>query len=77
MPDLLITDLDEALLRAIRSRAEATGKPVADKARELLELGLRLDREGRLAEAARSRSLTPPGGARDSTSVIRRIRDAG
>lgn len=76
MADLVLKDVDEALLRAIRSRADASGKTVADKARELLELGLKLDREGRVAEAARSRAMTPPGVRLDSTEIIRRMRDA-
>lgn len=74
MPDLLITDLDEATLRTIAFQAEATDRSVEAVVRELIRIGLLHDTDGRVAVAQqiRQRARQVPG--ENSTDLIRQLR---
>lgn len=75
MGEITLTDVDEELIRAIKLRAETTGRSFADIAREVLKLGLLVDVPDRVAVADKVRGMTPTT-LDDSTDIIRRMRDA-
>ncbi len=77
MADLMLKGLDDGLVAALKQRAEASGQSLDHKAGELMKLGLRLDSEGRSAEAKGIRSMSPGPVGRDSTDLIRAMREAG
>lgn len=74
MPNLLVTDLDEATLRTIAFQAEATNQSVEAVARALIRIGLLHDSEGRSAVARRIREHARAEQDEDSTALIRQLR---
>jgi plasmid stability protein len=76
MRQLTLTDIDDELFGSLALRADTTGRPIEDVAREALARGLLVDVKGRTAVAERIRAMTPRPIEEDSTALIRRIRDA-
>ncbi|WP_375453636.1 hypothetical protein [uncultured Methylobacterium sp.] len=79
MPELLITDLDDATFRTIAFQAEAMNRSVDAVVPDLIRIGLLHDVEGRVAVSDRIRSMTPPRSSdaappEDGTAVIRELR---
>ena len=75
MANLVLTGMDDDLLAALKQRADASGQSLDRKAVELMRLGLKLDSEGRSAEARRIRELTSGPLGQDSTELIRAMRN--
>jgi plasmid stability protein len=76
MAELTLTNIEDRLLKAMELRAKATGQSVEETARELIELGFKLDPKGRVAVSDYIRAMQPAPIAEDSTDLIRRLRDA-
>jgi hypothetical protein len=76
MADFTITGVTSDVMKSLELRAEVTGRPIQDIAREALGRGLMFDVQGRLAVAERIREMTPGSIADDSAEIIRRLRDA-
>jgi len=79
MGQVVIRDLDEALLADYRAAALLHGWSLEDELRAALGLVRPLrkaDRAGRIGLSQRLRAMTPDAAARDdSTATIRRFRD--
>ena len=75
MTDLLIREVDETTVRALRRKAEELKQPVENVARDILRRGVKLSVEERVAEADRIRAMTPRRLDMDSTILIRHDRD--
>jgi plasmid stability protein len=76
MSDITVTNVDDAIVRAIDARAAATGRSTEDIIREALRFGLLLDRSALRDVAKRIRDMTPGPVTEDSTAMIRRLRDS-
>jgi plasmid stability protein len=76
MAKITLTDVEDEVLKAIKLRAETTGRSLEEVAREILKLGLLADIPDRVAVADRIRAMTPRPLDEDSTHIIRRLRDA-
>jgi plasmid stability protein len=75
MAQLTIDNIDDGLVAYLKASAEATGRTVEQVAIKAIENGVKFDREGRAALAAKSRAFQPKPLTDDSTEIIRRIRD--
>jgi antitoxin FitA len=76
MPDLLVRNVDEALVRRLRERARASGRSVADEHRQILAQALLGGaREDIHALAAELRKLTRGRKHTPAVALLREGRD--
>ena len=79
MTDMLIREIDDATVRALKRKADELKQPVEDVARDILERGVELQRkltpEERVAAADRVRAMQLKPTNTDSTDIIRHDRD--
>lgn len=80
MGQVLVRDVDEAVIEALAARAMARGVSLEQEVRELLTEAVRPDRSALLEEIDRIRAMTPPpaSGARFplAEDLIRADRDS-
>ncbi|MGA3401479.1 MAG: plasmid stabilization protein [Acetobacteraceae bacterium] len=77
MAQVLVRNLDEQVVAALRRKAELHGHSLEQELRTALTAAARLTREERVALARRVRSLTPAAVTQtDSADLIRQDRDA-
>ena len=76
MAQVLVRNLDEQVVTALRRKAELHGRSLEQELRVALTAAARLTREERLALARRVRGLTPVAAQQtDSAALIRQDRD--
>jgi antitoxin FitA len=76
MARVLVRNLDEQVVAALRRKAELHGRSLEQELRVALTTAARLSREERVALARRIRGLTPAGVTQtDSVEMIRQDRD--
>ncbi len=75
MSQLTLAHIDDRLMKAVELRAEVLQQSIEQTACELLELGLKLDSEGRIAVSRHGRAMQPAPLQEDSAGLIRRERD--
>ena len=78
MTDLIVPNITETTMRALRARAEASGRSVEQEAAQLLSQAASepMDRDELLAWTRRIRAMTPNSLRNaDSTPMIREDRD--
>jgi plasmid stability protein len=76
MAQVLVRNLDDQVVAALRRKAELHGHSLEQELRLTLTAAARLTPEERVALARRIRSLTPTGVEQsDSTELIRQDRD--
>jgi len=77
MAQVLVRNLDEQVVTALRRKAELHGHSLEQELRIALTAAAQLTREERVALAQRVRSLTPAAVTQtDSADLIRQDRDA-
>ncbi len=77
MAQVLVRNLDEQLVAALRRKAELHGHSLEQELRLALTAAARLTHEERIALARRVRGLTPAGVTQsDSAEMIRQDRDS-
>jgi plasmid stability protein len=78
MAQVIVRNLDEAVVARHRERARARGVSLEQELRDVLARGAKLSPEERLAEIGRAQALTPPPGAEPAPGwvLIREERDA-
>lgn len=77
MGQILMRNVDTALIDKLKRRASSGGTSMEAAAREALHRGIRLNAEERLALAQRIRGMTPKGVEQtDSWLLIREDRDS-
>ncbi len=77
MAQVLVRNLDEQVVTALRRKAELHGRSLEQELRLALTAAARLTREERVALARRVRGLTPAGVTQsDSAELIRQDRDS-
>ncbi|MDZ4177721.1 MAG: hypothetical protein U1E29_00585 [Coriobacteriia bacterium] len=74
MPDFLIRDLDETLMKKLRERAEHAHRSLQAEIKDTLRRSVRLSKEESLELLGRTRAILPPS-THDSTIDIREMRD--
>jgi plasmid stability protein len=76
MAQVLVRNLDDQVVAALRRKAELHGRSLEQELRVALTTAARLTRAERVALARRIRGLTPAGVAQtDSAELIRQDRD--
>jgi len=76
MAQVLVRNLDEQVVAALRRKAELHGRSFEQELRVALTTAARLTREERVALARRIRGMTPAGMTQtDSAELIRQDRD--
>ena len=76
MAQVLVRNLDDQVVAALRRKAELHGRSLEQELRVALTTAARLTREERVALARRIRALTPAGVTQtDSAELIRQDRD--
>ncbi len=76
MAQVLVRNLDDRVVAALRRKAELHGRSLEQELRATLTQAARLTAEERIALAQRIRAMTPAGTAQtDSAELIRRDRD--
>jgi plasmid stability protein len=75
MTDILIREIDDATVRALKRKADQLKQPVEDVARDILRRAVKLSPEDRRSVADRLRGMTPRPLQTDSTDLIRHDRD--
>jgi antitoxin FitA len=76
MAQVLVRNLDEQVVTALRRKAELHGRSLEQELRVALAAAARLTNEERVALARRVRDMTPPQVAQtDSAELIRQDRD--
>ena len=76
MAQVLVPDLDEQVVRILRTKAELRGCSLEQELRRILTEAARLTPEERVAPCRRIRAMTPKGVPQtDSTDLIREDRD--
>jgi plasmid stability protein len=76
MAQVLIRNLDESVVAALKRKAELHGLSLEQELRAVLTAAARLNSAERLALARRIRAMTPRGvDQTDSTELIREDRD--
>jgi antitoxin FitA len=75
MTDMLIREIDDATVRALKRKADQLKLPVEDVARDILRRGVKLTVEERVAAADRIRAMQLKPTDTDSTDLIRHDRD--
>lgn len=77
MAQVLVRNLDERVVTALRRKAELHGRSLEQELRDTLTAAARLGKDDRVALARRIRSMTPAKVKQtDSAELIRRDRDA-
>ncbi len=77
MAQVLVRNLDDQVVTALRRKAELHGRSLEQELRVALTAAARLTREERVALARRVRRLTPTAVTQtDSADLIRQDRDA-
>ncbi len=77
MAQVLVRNLDEQVVAALRRKAELHGRSLEQELRIALTAAARLTPEERVALARRIRDMTPANVQQtDSTDLVRRDRDA-
>jgi plasmid stability protein len=76
MAQVLVRNLDDQVVAALRRKAELHGRSLEQELRVALTTAARLTREERVALARRIRGLTPAAVTQtDSAELIRQYRD--
>jgi plasmid stability protein len=75
MAQLVITDVDEAVMSRLRWKAEQNGRTIEDEVREVLVAATRRSREEFLTRAAELRAKMGPQQGPDSVELIREDRE--
>jgi len=73
--DVMIRELDDAVLAALRAMAELRGKTLEEDLREIIHAAARPQSEARLALVDRIRGMTPRVPQSDSTALVREDRN--
>ena len=77
MAQVLVRNLDERVVAALKRKAELHGRSLEQELREALTRAARLSGEERVALARGVRGMTPTGVAQtDSAALIREDRDS-
>lgn len=76
MAQVLVRNLDDAVVAAHRARAKAKGISLEQELREVLSSAARPSRQELLADLQRIRRLTPPSHRSLAEDVIREVRDS-
>jgi antitoxin FitA len=76
MAQVIIRNLDDAVVQRHRERAAKNGRSLEQELRDVLTRAATLTVEEKLAIADRIRAMTPPGPRPDSTDLIREDRDS-
>ncbi len=74
MAQVIVRNLDDEVVVALKRRARRRGRSLEQELREILSRAARADRVGLVDEALRIRAMTP-GCLSDSTALIREDRD--
>lgn len=74
MAQVIIRNIDEAVIRRLRSRAERKGIPLERELRAILAAAARFDRAGFRERAAASRQALAGRRHSDSTALVRQDR---
>jgi plasmid stability protein len=78
MPTLTVRNVDEAVIRQLKSRAKNAGRSLEAEVRLILEETSRWPTPGQLqAMASRIAAMTPDRPQTDSATILREIRDEG
>lgn len=72
---MIIRNIDDAVLQALRSRAAAAGRSVEEEARRALALAVGADREAARARLASVRATFASHRDRDAADLVREMRD--
>lgn len=75
MGQMVIRNIDDAVLQALRSRAAAAGRSVEEEARRALVSAVGADREAARARLAAVRALLAGHKDRDAADLVREMRD--
>jgi plasmid stability protein len=75
MAQVIIRNLDDAVLERHRERARERGHSLEQELRELLTRAAPLSVEEKLAVSDRIRAMTPPGSRPKGEDLIRKDRD--
>ncbi len=76
MAQVIVRNLDDDVVAALKRRARRRGRPLEQELRDILTAAARPTRTDLLAEIDRIRAMTPPGPPIDSTALIRADRDS-
>ena len=76
MAQVIVRNLDERVVAALKRKAELHGRSLEQELREILASAARLSGEERVRVSHRIRAMTPPGIPQtDSAKLIREDRD--
>lgn len=75
MGQVIVRNLDDAVVAALKRRARAQNRPLEQELREILTAAAKPSGAELRAESTRIRGMTPPGPRIDLTSLIREDRD--
>lgn len=75
MGQMVIRNIDDAVLQALRSRAAAAGRSVEEEARRALASAVGADREAARARLVAVRALLAGRKDRDAADLVREMRD--
>lgn len=75
MAQVIVRNLDEGVVKTLKTRAELHGRPLEQELRELLTEAARLTPEERLRLVDRVRAMAPASFGDDSAALIREDRD--
>ena len=76
MGQVIVRNLDDAVIAAHKQRARARGVSLEQQLRDVLAEAARPSREDMIADLRRIRAMTPKGPHIDSTELIREDRDS-
>lgn len=76
MAQVIIRNLDNEVIKALKAKAELYGRPLEQELRKILTEAARLTPNERLKLADRIRDMTPQQFSSDSTDLIRDDRDS-
>jgi plasmid stability protein len=77
MAQIIVRNLDDQVVRSLKTKAELHGKSLEQQLREILAEAARLTPAEKVALSRRARAMTPSGVAQsDSAELIRRDRDS-
>ena len=76
MGQVIVRNLDDAVIAAHKERAKTRGVSLEQQLRDVLAEAARPSREDIIADLRRIRAMTPKGPQIDSTELIREDRDS-
>lgn len=76
MAQVIVRNLDERVVQALKTRAELHGRALEQELRDILTRASELTPEEKLALADRIRAMAPGSMQEDSTDLIRAERDS-